>query len=348
MLHSTILAFAGNADAQFQMGVRYGYGTIVKKDSVASLKWYERAAQQGHDNAQNNLGWAYLSGTGTEKNLDLARLWLEKSAAQGNAYAQSNLAALYSEGIRDYDMHNPKVVDLLTQSVQGGRAYGAIALAEFYRTDPAQKDIEKAFEFYKICAERTGDAYCMAQIRYALESGQGVQADPAEAGKWGIKAAIGGLEKEKWNIVRHIRNCVDGYISTSCLFAANAGNPASMMRLSSAYYHGKVDGAPNKEQHMIWLEKSARAGSLEAQMVLATGYLGAYKDMPQDDPMKAHVWYAVAAHNTEDPKKRAVLLRGSLIALRDIPPEQREEARKMVQEFIRLYHAVPDDYIPVQ
>src|SRR5690349_3498764 len=58
------LAAAGNAEAQFQLGVQYGNGRMVAKDPVAAAKWYEAAARQGHARAQLALARLRQGGAG--------------------------------------------------------------------------------------------------------------------------------------------------------------------------------------------------------------------------------------------------------------------------------------------
>ena len=50
------MAEAGEALAQFSLGVMYDKGDGVLKDSAEAVKWYRKSAEQGNANAQNNLG----------------------------------------------------------------------------------------------------------------------------------------------------------------------------------------------------------------------------------------------------------------------------------------------------
>ena len=49
-------AQAGDAQAQYDLGVAYADGKGVPKDEVEAVKWYRKAAEQGDASAQNNLG----------------------------------------------------------------------------------------------------------------------------------------------------------------------------------------------------------------------------------------------------------------------------------------------------
>ncbi len=49
----------GNAEAQYKLGVMYSRGVGVKKDTEQSVRWYRRAASQGHAKAQEALEFVY-------------------------------------------------------------------------------------------------------------------------------------------------------------------------------------------------------------------------------------------------------------------------------------------------
>ncbi len=51
-----MLAAQGDAHAQFNLGVMYDKGRGVSQDYAEAVKWYRKAAEQGHASAQHNLG----------------------------------------------------------------------------------------------------------------------------------------------------------------------------------------------------------------------------------------------------------------------------------------------------
>jgi TPR repeat protein len=73
-------AEAGNATAQFNLGVMYDLGHGVAKDYAEAAKWYRKAAEQGYAEAQYNLGWMYANGEGVAKDYAAAAKWYRKAA----------------------------------------------------------------------------------------------------------------------------------------------------------------------------------------------------------------------------------------------------------------------------
>jgi TPR repeat protein len=49
----------GDIGAMNSIGIKYRNGQDVTKNIPAAIKWYTRAANQGHVAAQINLGWVY-------------------------------------------------------------------------------------------------------------------------------------------------------------------------------------------------------------------------------------------------------------------------------------------------
>ena len=85
-------AEAGNAAAQFDLGIMYRAGAGVPKDEVEAVKWYRKSAEQGVAEAQFNLGLMYDNGTGVPKDLVQAHMWWNIAGAKGNEGAKKNLA----------------------------------------------------------------------------------------------------------------------------------------------------------------------------------------------------------------------------------------------------------------
>jgi TPR repeat protein len=55
------------------------------------VKWFRKAAEQGHAPAQYNLGVCYYYGNGVPQNYREAVRWIRKAAEQGHADAIEGL-----------------------------------------------------------------------------------------------------------------------------------------------------------------------------------------------------------------------------------------------------------------
>ena len=60
-----VRAEAGDAEAQYALGVMYANGQGVPQDDTEAGRWYRLAADQGLAEAQYNLGVMYANGNGT-------------------------------------------------------------------------------------------------------------------------------------------------------------------------------------------------------------------------------------------------------------------------------------------
>jgi uncharacterized protein len=125
-------AEAGQAEAQFDLGVLYAQGLGVPRDLSEAARWYSRAAEQGNAEAQFALGqmcsrgwgvprdeadamrwfqlangnesdgsptgWEAIQGYGTPQDPQKAAYWYRQAAEKGHAEAQFNLGRLYATG----------------------------------------------------------------------------------------------------------------------------------------------------------------------------------------------------------------------------------------------------------
>ena len=66
-------AEAGNAEAQFELGLMHHEGQGVPQDYAEARRWYEKAAAQGHAEAQCGLGVLYDQGLGVQEDNKAAK-----------------------------------------------------------------------------------------------------------------------------------------------------------------------------------------------------------------------------------------------------------------------------------
>jgi hypothetical protein len=87
-------AEAGDAAAQYLVGLLHDQGQGVPEDANEAALWYRLAAEQGHPAAQNNLGMLYFDGRGVSVDYGKAEHWFTRAAEQDFAAAQNNLGVV--------------------------------------------------------------------------------------------------------------------------------------------------------------------------------------------------------------------------------------------------------------
>jgi Sel1 repeat/Variant SH3 domain len=96
-------ALQGNADAQFQLGQRYAGGLDVKLDKKEALKWFQKAAAQGHAPAQFALlalDRACEKGEETRQSSSSAQKGHAKVVTQHVSHAEEKLARVKQRIVR--------------------------------------------------------------------------------------------------------------------------------------------------------------------------------------------------------------------------------------------------------
>ena len=94
-----LLAEAGHAKAQSNLGLLFLRGRGVEQNTTTALRWFESAAQQGVVTAQFNLGYLYSTLKGKHRNFERAIHWYSKVAEQGHPTARFRLAMHYKRGV---------------------------------------------------------------------------------------------------------------------------------------------------------------------------------------------------------------------------------------------------------
>ena len=77
----------GNADAQFNIALRYEKGCGFEQNTNEAVKWYKLSAENGCAKAQNNLGTMYFNGEGIKQDYSEAVKWYKLAAEHGNSDA---------------------------------------------------------------------------------------------------------------------------------------------------------------------------------------------------------------------------------------------------------------------
>ena len=190
------LAEAGDAPAQYGLGLIYEYGGGgVDRNYPRAAIWYRLAAEQGKTNAQAALGYLYRNGLGVEQDDAEAFAWYQRSAEAGNRRGQYRLAFMYRYGHgveRDYS----RALEWLHKSAAQQYPYAYVRLGDMYRRGlGVASDLGEAVRWYKRAAERD-----IGSVQFELarlySRGAGVPQDRAMAQALFDQAAEHGDELE--------------------------------------------------------------------------------------------------------------------------------------------------------
>lgn len=178
----------GDADAQFELGLRQLTGEGVKKNDKEGVEWIKKAAEQKHVRAQFVLGSLYEDGLGVEKSEPKAFEWYRKAAENGFPAAQHAAAMAYDLG-RGVKQDPAAAAKWLQKAADQDHAPSQTALAaKFERGVGVAKSTAKAALYYLRAAQQDF-VPAMSRLASLYYTGQGVPTDLRRAGAWYKRAA---------------------------------------------------------------------------------------------------------------------------------------------------------------
>jgi TPR repeat protein len=216
------LAYAGDSDAQVELGVIYLTADGVPKDDAEAVKWLRKAAEQDSALGERYLAEMYFKGRGVAADNEEAAKWLRLAAEQDDAQSQYNLAVLYTQGL--------------------GVPRNLKEAANLMRKAADQK----------LAAGETG-------LGVAYENGDGVPPDPFEAAKWYQKAVDQDYLPAMNNLAQLLITTSNSTVRNpkrAIVLAAKASaggiNPEYLDTLAAAYFaDGQTDKAIETEEKAL-------------------------------------------------------------------------------------------------
>lgn len=149
-------------------------GAGVEPNEEIAFEWVLKAANQGYVNAQIRLGIFYEIGIGVGKDDIEAMKWYAKAASQQNAKAIRMLA--YSSFTQDGNLS--RKIELLIKAYDLGDNRSAFVLGKTFEKDNDVEDhFEKAFEWYKLSAEKFDYFESHLKLADFLREGKGMKCD---------------------------------------------------------------------------------------------------------------------------------------------------------------------------
>lgn len=155
-------AEAGDACAQYQLGLRLMQGDGVDRDPARAVAWLLKAARSGLAQAQYRLGLAYEAGDGVRQSYPRALHWLRKAALQNMHDALYAVGQFWLLGL-GVPADRRKAVRWLTPAAQGGHDGAQLLLGLVLSHDASTLD--DALVWLRSAADR---GHCQAILRLAV------------------------------------------------------------------------------------------------------------------------------------------------------------------------------------
>lgn len=222
----TAAAEAGDAEAQFQLGLAYQSGDGVQAHDTMAALWFKRAAQQDHPEGlreyadclfygkgikedlakaftnylkganlgnircQYATGYCYGSGTGVEEDQKLAFYWYKRAADVGDGEAQAAMGLCYEDG-KGVDVDFALAEQWYRKAAAQNTLWAYHLLGNFFRFVEEVRDPLEADYWYRKGAE-LGCARSQKLLGQMLLFDEDTPRNYQEAAYWLRKAALGG------------------------------------------------------------------------------------------------------------------------------------------------------------
>ena len=316
-------AMRGDDEAQLFTGNFYYLGKGVPQDYNEAFRWYQRAAEHQDmfmfpSEVYSHMGACYLYGHGVTQNYDKAMEYFNKigDGDFGSIFGHNYyLLAKYHEGLGD----ESTALEYHKKAADNGNWYSAAKLADYYYegSHGFPQDYEKAADYYSEIMNPDVDTtgwFAKANTIKELTPLYSMEID----------SALMEMEMEMDTAMVEIFEegqpiNLEDYADRDFYIGAQRGDVEAQLRLGKMLLEG--DSALNyqtdKDLAIVWLEKAARQGNVEAQYLLGECYeevpptraeiydeeTGAYIIIGGENPeflenqRKSFEWYLKAAQN---------------------------------------------------
>jgi uncharacterized protein len=182
-------AEAGQAEAQFDLGVLYAQGLGVPRDLSEAARWYRQAAEQGNAEAEFALGQMYSRGWGTPRDAADALRWFQMANDPNSDGPPTNWDLLEGYGIEQDQM---QAAFWYQKAAEQGHVEAEYNLGRLYATGQGvPRDQEQAVRWIRAAATQ-GYAPALARFGRRYANGSGIAQDHRLAYFWLTLAVLHG------------------------------------------------------------------------------------------------------------------------------------------------------------
>jgi TPR repeat protein len=118
----------GDAETQYQQGLKYATAEGPARDYTQAAAWYRKAAEQNHGLAQLNLGQMFASGQGVDRDATQSLFWFLRAAHLGIAGAQFNMGRICQRASMNgspADAHDARIEAYMWYELAAAQHYSA-------------------------------------------------------------------------------------------------------------------------------------------------------------------------------------------------------------------------------
>jgi TPR repeat protein len=174
-------ADAGEAEAQFDLGVLYAQGMGVRRDLSEAASWYRKAAEQGNAEAAFAMGQMYSRGWGVPRDEADALRWFQMANSVESDGPPTDWAVIEGHGI---PQDPQQAAFWYRQAADKGHAEAQFNLARLYATGKGVKRDEEQAARWVSASATQGYALAMANFGERCAAGAGVAKDDKRAYFW--------------------------------------------------------------------------------------------------------------------------------------------------------------------
>lgn len=320
---------AGDAAAQWSLGMRYRFGVGVDANLDTAREWLKRAAEADHAEACRAYAWTCAAKGQDKKAVAEAARWMARAAELGNVDAMAEEADFATLTTSIPSFAKKLRVAATKGSIAARSRYAAMVLAGMANSGSKAE----ALRFLREAAD-AGSAVAAEHAGAALHSGMLGTTDPEQAISYWRQAAVYGRPNAQYYLASELREQTGDRRVFSregmrwLIQASEQNHAGSLSRLSRMYLRG--DGVPKDVTKAIeliermggigamydgvvvgrlyeegrelprdmatalaWYRKGAKFGSTEAQSALAR--LLSSGDGVERDLVEAYMWANIAA-----------------------------------------------------
>ncbi|KAG0314859.1 hypothetical protein BGZ97_008879 [Linnemannia gamsii] len=265
----------GDLEAQVALGDAYETGVGLSMDYTSAMKYFRKAANQGHVMAQYRVGLLYTHGRGVQRNELEAQEWFRKAAEKELPEAQYMIGWLrryrYTYMYMYSSDHYPMSMTWFLKASEQGYAKADVDIGYLFKEGlGVPRDYKKAIEWFQKAME-DDPTYHVAPFEMGQmhNQGLGVPLDYSKAAEWFVKAADLGDVNAQRSLGAMYRDGRQGVPQDSAmewyLKAADHQHTEAYFCIGELYFDGWGGLPRDLAEAKKWFQKATFAGHFEAK-----------------------------------------------------------------------------------